>query len=103
MVKTITDANFSSVLNENEITIVDFWADWCGPCKTLIPIIDSLSVNNDDISIGKINVDDSSDLASKYGIRNIPTLLFFKNGLVVDKAVGIQSEVVLQAKINSLK
>ena len=103
MVKTITDANFSSVLNENEITIVDFWADWCGPCKILLPIIDNLSVKNEDVSIGKVNVDAVSGLATKYGVRNIPTLLFFKNGQVVDKAIGVQSEVILQDKINSLK
>jgi len=103
MVKTITDANFSSVLNENEITVVDFWADWCGPCKMLIPIIDNLSEKNNDVSIGKVNIDDVSSLATKYGIRNIPTLLFFKNGQVVDKAIGVQSEVMLQNKINSLK
>lgn len=103
MVKTITDANFDSVLQENEITVIDFWAEWCGPCKMLTPIITKLSENNVDISIGKANIDDASTITNEYNVRNIPTLLFFKNGKVVDKAVGVQSEFALQAKINSLK
>lgn len=102
MALEITDENFAEVLKEKEITVVDFWAEWCGPCKMLGPIIDELSTDNVNVSIGKINVDDNRETAFKYGIRSIPTIMFFKNGEVVDKMVGFKSKPELQAKLDTL-
>lgn len=103
MVKTITGANLSSVLDEKEITVIDFWAEWCGPCRMLSPIIDNLASINGDVSVGKVNVDDESEISATYGVRNIPTVLFVKNGEVVNKMVGVNSAVSIQKVIDSLK
>lgn len=103
MAKQITDANINEMLKEKKITIIDFWAPWCGPCKMLGPIIDELAVSNEDITIGKVNVDENAETAIKYGIRGIPTMIFFKDGEQVDKIVGVKSKADLQAKINELK
>ena len=83
--------------------IIDFWATWCGPCQMVGPMIEELATEFDGrIIIGKVNVDENSDLPSQYGIRNIPTILFFKNGQVVDKLVGVQSKAKLQEEANKL-
>lgn len=103
MVKTITDANLSSVLDENEITVIDFWAEWCGPCRMLSPIIDSVASDNGDIAVGKVNVDDESSLSQTFGVRNIPTVLFLKQGKVVNKLIGVNSAVKIQKVIDSIK
>jgi thioredoxin 1 len=105
MALEITDKNFEEVLQQKEITLIDFWAEWCGPCKMLGPVIDELSKDNAEnlsVVIGKANVDDNKELAFKYGIRSIPTMIFFKNGEMVDKLVGFKNKVELQTKINSL-
>jgi len=103
MALEITDGNITEILESNKITLVDFWAPWCGPCRMLGPIIDDLAKDNTDMVIGKINVDDNSQTAVKYGVRGIPTMIFFKDGEVVDKIVGVKSKAELQAKIDSLK
>ena len=105
MALEVTDVNISKVLEEKELTVLDFWAEWCGPCKMLGPVIDSLSLDeeNKDITIGKVNVDQNNVSANKYEVRSIPTILFIKNGEVVDKMVGYKSKQELQNKINSLK
>jgi len=103
MVETITNTNISSVLKENEIAVIDFWASWCGPCRTLGPIIDDVAEKNDDILIGKVNVDEYSDLSIEYGVRSIPTVLFVKNGKVASTLVGVSSAVDIQKEIDSLK
>jgi thioredoxin 1 len=103
MALEITDGNIGEILENNKITVIDFWAEWCGPCQILGPIIDELSNENIDIAIGKVNVDNNSVVASEYGIKSIPTLLFFKNGQIVDKVIGMVSKIQLQAKINALK
>ncbi len=83
--------------------IIDFWATWCGPCQMVGPMIEELATEFDGrIIIGKVNVDENSDLPSQYGIRNIPTILFFKNGQVVNKLVGVQSKAKLQEEANKL-
>lgn len=105
MALEVTDENLSSVLLNKKITVLDFWAEWCGPCRVLSPIMDEISTefeNDNTITIGKVNVDENSDSALKYGIRNIPTLLFLKNGKVVDKVVGLQSKSQILEKINNL-
>ena len=105
MALEVTDVNISKVLEEKELTVLDFWAEWCGPCKMLGPVIDSLSLDeeNKDITIGKVNVDHNNVSANKYEVRSIPTILFIKKGEVVDKMVGYKSKQELQNKINSLK
>ena len=91
-------------LIENEkVVVVDFAAPWCGPCRTLSPIIDKLSEKYfDNVKIGKINIDDNDEIVEKYNIMSIPTILFFKDGQVVDKSVGITSIEKLTEKIEKL-
>ena len=92
-VKTITFDNFKEeVLDSDKTVLIDFWAGWCGPCRMLSPIVDQLATENTGIVVGKINIDEQEDLASKYGVMSIPTLLVFKNGEVVNKAVGVISK-----------
>ena len=99
----ITEENYDDVLNSDKPILLDFWAEWCGPCKLIGPIIDEVSQDFSDTAIvGKVNVDVSAELSSKYGIRNIPTLLFIKNGEVVDKHVGAASKKEISDKLNSL-
>ena len=99
----ITDANIAGLMAEGKPMIIDFWATWCGPCQMVGPMIEELATEFDGrIIIGKVNVDENSDLPSQYGIRNIPTILFFKNGQVVNKLVGVHSKAKLQEEANKL-
>ena len=104
MALELTDDNFQAqVLDSDKVSLVDFWAEWCGPCRMVGPIIDELSTEYDGKAvIGKVNVDDSRQVAETYGIRSIPTLLFIKNGEVVDKHVGAAPKNVIQEKLNAL-
>ena len=100
---TITSENFESLKNGAQPLVVDFWATWCGPCRMVGPIISELAEEYDGrIVVGKCDVEDNEDLAAEFGIRNIPTILFFKGGQVVDKLVGAQGEAVLDAKFQSM-
>ena len=99
----ITSENFESLKNGNEPLVVDFWATWCGPCRMVAPIIAKLAEKYDGkITVGKCDVEENDDLAARYGIRNIPTILFFKNGEVADKIVGAVSEAKLDEKFQTL-
>ena len=100
---TITNENFASLKAGNLPLVVDFWATWCGPCRMVAPIIEELAGTYDgQIVVGKCDVEENDDLAAEFGIRNIPTILFFKGGQVVDKLVGAQGEAVLDAKFQSM-
>ena len=103
MAMQISQENFQDLLQGDKPVVVDFWAEWCAPCRMIAPIVDALAEEyGDKVIIGKINVDESEDIASEYGIRNIPTLLFFKNGELVDKHVGGTNKATLEAKIKAL-
>lgn len=102
MAAEFTSENFETeVLKAEEPVLVDFWATWCAPCRALTPVIDELSAENSDAKIGKLDVDAASDIAQKYGVTNIPTLLLFKGGEVVEKVQGVQPKSKLQELINN--
>ena len=102
MAKEFTDSNFQSdVLSSPRLTVIDFWAEWCGPCKAIGPMIEEISKEYEGKAIvGKVDVDSNPETAMKYGIRNIPTILFLKNGQVVDKQVGAVPKASLVAMLN---
>ena len=101
MALQITDATLEEVLQTNKLVVIDFWASWCGPCKMIGPIIEEVSEEYEDkVIVGKVDVDNNDEAAAKYGIRNIPTILFIKNGEIVDKVVGIIPKEPLIEKIN---
>lgn len=99
----ITSENFQKIMDEGLPVVLDFSATWCGPCKKIAPIIEELAGEYaGKVNIGKCDVDDNDELAAKFGIRNVPTILFFKNGEVVDKHVGAAPKSVFVEKINAL-
>ena len=103
MAKEINDANYKELLDSGKPVVIDFWAPWCGPCRSIAPIVEDLAgVYEDRAIIGKYNVDEGDELSVEYGIRNIPTLLFFKDGQMVDKHVGTITRDALAAKIDAL-
>ncbi|MFT4565535.1 MAG: thioredoxin 1 [Saprospiraceae bacterium] len=99
-----TDANFKETALDTEgVAVVDFWAEWCGPCRLVGPVIDDLSKEYEGKAlIGKVNVDNNREISMKYGVRSIPTILFLKNGEVVDKHVGTATKATLAEKIDAL-
>jgi thioredoxin 1 len=103
MATQITDSNFNELVNkENTVAMVDFWAEWCGPCRMIGPSVEELSKEYAGKAvIGKLNVDDNPNIASSFGIRSIPTILFFKNGKVVDKQVGVVPKAELERKLKA--
>ena len=102
--KNITDENFETeVLKASKPTLVDFWAEWCGPCRMVGPLVDELSKEYEETAvIGKVNVDENPNTAAKYGIRSIPTILFLKDGELKDKSVGAVAKKQLADKLDSL-
>ncbi len=97
MVQEITDSNIKDVLAAGKPVVIDFWAPWCGPCKMMLPIVDELAEEyGDKLIVGKLNVDENDETCSTYGIMNIPTMLFFKNGELVNRHVGASRKADLQ-------
>jgi len=98
----ITDDNFEqNVLQSDKLVVVDFWAEWCGPCRMVGPILEELAAENTNVVIGKMNVDENPEVPTQIGIRNIPTLLFYKGGKIVNKFVGATSKSEYQKIINA--
>jgi len=104
MALEINDSNFNElIINSGKPAIVDFTAAWCGPCRAVSPIIEELSIEYADKAvIGKVDVDSCPEITSKFGIRNIPTILFFKNGEIIDKLVGAASKQVFTTKLTAI-
>lgn len=104
MALEITDANFEElVMNSDKPVMLDFWAVWCGPCRMIAPIVEEMSAEYEGKAvIGKVDVDNNQDVAMKYGIRNIPTVLFIKGGEVVDKQVGAAPKATFAAKLDAI-
>ncbi|MGN0007573.1 MAG: thioredoxin [Alistipes sp.] len=103
MALAINNDNFESLKNDSKPLVVDFWAEWCGPCRMVAPIVEELAAEYEGrVNIGKCDVDNNDDLVAMFRIRNIPTLLFLKGGEIVDKHVGAISKNDLKAKIEAL-
>lgn len=103
MAQEFTDASFKTdVLDSDKLTVIDLWAEWCGPCRMMTPVIEELSKEYAGKAVvGKLNVDDNPEVPSTHNVRGIPTFLFFKNGELVDKVVGAQTKKFLQDKIEA--
>ena len=104
MVLKITDANYEALFLDNKKpVIIDFWAQWCGPCKSVSAALENLSSTyKEEVVIGEVDVDLNPELTSKFGVRNMPTVLFIKNGEIVDKQVGSTSQMVLEGKLKAI-
>ena len=104
MAQALTDSNFSEIVEQGSLPVlVDFWATWCGPCRMLSPVIDKLAEKYEGkVNVVKCNVDESSDIPMKFGIRNIPTLLFFKDGQLVDRLVGAVPQAEIEKKLDAI-
>ncbi len=102
--KIFTDSNFQTeVLGSKQPVLVDFWAEWCGPCRMLAPVIERIAqANTTKLAVGKLNVDENPDAPQRYGIQGIPTLLLFKDGQVVNQIVGFQSQENIQRAIDEV-
>ncbi len=104
MAVEITDSNFDElVMNSTQPVVVDFWAEWCGPCRLIGPVIEELSKEYEGRAIvGKVDVDANSEVSAKFNVRSIPTVLFIQNGVVVDKSLGAVQKATLSEKLNAL-
>ena len=103
MVQTVTNTNFEEIIKGDKPVIVDFWATWCGPCRMLGPTIDEISEEYDGkVVVAKCNVDDADEIALQMGIRNIPALMYFKQGEMMFRSVGVVSKSEIESKLNSL-
>ena len=103
MALNIKDDNFEAIVAEGKPVVLDFWATWCGPCRALAPVVDEIASEYEGkVEVAKCNVDDCDEIAAQFSIRSIPTLLFFKNGQMVDRLVGAVPKAQIAAKIDSL-
>lgn len=103
MATNITTANYQELIDAGKPVVIDFWAEWCGPCRMVAPIVEELAATYaDQVVIGKCDVDENDAVSAKFGVRNIPTIVFIKDGQVVDKQVGACSKEALEEKIKNL-
>ncbi len=104
MAVVINESNFEElVLKSDKPVLIDFWAEWCGPCRMIAPYVEQIATEYEGKAVvGKVDIEQNNDIATRYGIRNIPTLLFFKGGEVVDKQVGMTTKAALAGKLNAL-
>ena len=100
-VTELNTENFHNTINKNKIVVVDIWAEWCGPCKQLSPIIDEVAAEfGEKVLVGKLDADSNGDIIKELGVRNIPTVLVYKDGEIVDKSVGMKSKVDIMSMIS---
>lgn len=103
MALEITNVNYKELIESGKPVVIDFWAEWCGPCRMVAPIVDELSKEFDGkVLIGKCDVDSNDEVAAEFKVRNIPTIIFIKDGKVMDKQVGATTKAALEAKVNAL-
>jgi thioredoxin 1 len=103
MALKVTDSNFEELLKSEKPLVLDFWAEWCGPCRMVAPVIDELAKEYEGrVTVGKLDVDTNNDVVTRFSVRNIPTILFFKEGEIVDKVVGAAQRSTLVEKIDAL-
>ena len=102
MVKNVTDGNFEEFIRSNDVAVIDCWAAWCGPCRMLSPVIEELAKEQKDVAFGKLNVDENRATPMKYGIMSIPTLLYFKDGQLVDKTIGARPKRSIEDRLEKI-
>jgi thioredoxin 1 len=102
MVKNVTDGNFEEFISSNDVAVIDCWAAWCGPCRMLSPVIEELAKEQKDVAFGKLNVDENRATPMKYGIMSIPTLLYFKDGQLVDKTIGARPKRSIEDRLEKI-
>lgn len=101
-IKILNNKNFKAVIRNNGVVLVDFWAPWCAPCKMIAPSLNEIAESEENVTIGKVNVDQNQQLAQKYKIRNIPTMLLFKNGQVEKRITGVKPKKALLKEIKQI-